>query len=353
MGRERKHVDPLRPLPLGLFKHRRQYRARRPGQPWQYFGTDYVAALTAFGAWKQNGAKDGTVSWWLNICISRIWPDRVKAKDLAPRTLTDYTADSEVLKDMLGHIPLHLLAPHHIAKFRDARGKEAPVHVRNEMGCLASALTAAVEDGQVPTNVARQVERPSKGVRDRLIRDDEYLIVHKRAIPSVRLAMTLAVRTLGLPADVLRMGPRNIVKHDDGRRTLAFARGKTGVKVEIEIVGELAEALQPFIDNPTAHPTFVRKRNGKSYSVTGIGAMFRRYCVGTQKRPANPVIADFGLRDLRAKGATEMYRAGVDIRKIQRLLGHKSVQTTEIYLKQLLAEIVRPNERPIIAEVAK
>jgi hypothetical protein len=31
------------------------------------------------------------------------------------------------------------------------------------------------------------------------------------------------------------------------------------------------------------------------------------------------------------------------------LLGHKSVRTTEIYLKELIPETVRPNERPIIA----
>jgi len=60
---------------------------------------------------------------------------------------------------------------------------------------------------------------------------------------------------------------------------------------------------------------------------------------------------DFGLRDLRAKDATDMYRADVDIRHIQRLLGHNSVQTTKICVKQLLTEIVRPNERPIIARV--
>ena len=37
-----------------------------------------------------------------------------------------------------------------------------------------------------------------------------------------------------------------------------------------------------------------------------------------------------------------MYRADRgNIRKIQALLGHKSVQTTEIYLKGLTTEIVR------------
>ena len=45
-----------------------------------------------------------------------------------------------------------------------------------------------------------------------------------------------------------------------------------------------------------------------------------------------------------------MYRAHVDIRLIQHLLGHRSVRTTEIYLKSLGPEIVRPNEVPNIAE---
>lgn len=44
-----------------------------------------------------------------------------------------------------------------------------------------------------------------------------------------------------------------------------------------------------------------------------------------------------------------MLRADPDaVRKIQLLLGHKSVQTTEIYLKGLPTEIVRPNEWPLV-----
>ena len=75
----------------------------------------------------------------------------------------------------------------------------------------------------------------------------------------------------------------------------------------------------------------------------GIGAMFRRYCKDAK-------VADFGLRDLRAKGATDEYRAGRPLRELQHLLGHRSQQTTEIYIKSLVPETVRPNERPVIAK---
>jgi len=54
--------------------------------------------------------------------------------------------------------------------------------------------------------------------------------------------------------------------------------GQTNVQVEIQVVGELEIALTPFLQNPTLHPTFVRREDGKPYTVDGIGAMFRRYC---------------------------------------------------------------------------
>lgn len=357
MGRRRLHIDPARPLPAGLVKAHRQYRARLSSKhPWVYFGTDYPAALEAFGAWRQEngGPARLTVSQWLDLCISTHWPARVKAKKIAPRTACDYGRDAPLVKKGVGHIPLVALQPRHVAIFRDARAAAAPVHARNEVACLSAALSIAVELGKVPSNVAREIRWPSRQVRTRLVSDDEYLAVYNAAAEggSVRLAMILAVRTLGLPDDVLELGPRNVMRYQDGRRTLRFRRGKTDVQVEVEITGELAVALEPRLS--TLHKTFIRTEHDAPYSVSGIGAMFRRCVikagvveVGANGKPR----VDFGLRDLRAKGATDMFRAGVPLRQIQLLLGHKSVRTTEIYIKQLLTEIVRPNEVPIIASV--
>lgn len=355
MARRRLHTDSAEPLPRGLVKARRQFRARASSaHPWVYFGTDYPAALQAFAVWKQTGARPGvlTVGDWLDLCIAQHWPARVKAGKIAPRTARDYGRDAAVVKLGLGKIPLHALAPPHVVTFRDARAAAAPSHSRNEVACLSAALSIAVELGKVPTNVAREVAWPSRRVRERLITDDEYLAAYAHAGPTVRLAMLLAVRTLGLPEDVLALGPRNVVRGQDGRRTLRFRRGKTRVQVEVEIVGELAAALEPHLG--TLYKSFVRTRDDQPYTVEGIGAMFRRSVIKAgivTTDAAGDKHVDFGLRDLRAKGATDMFRAGVDIRTIQLLLGHKSVRTTEIYLKQLLTEVVRPNEVPIVASV--
>lgn len=132
---------------------------------------------------------------------------------MASRTAKDYLHDCSVLKVGLGKIPLAALEAKHVAKYRDERAEAAPSHVRNEMACLSAALSYAVEAGYVSRNVAKDVRRPRKAVRERLITDDEYLAVRAAAVESVKLAMVLAARTLGLPADVLRMGPRNIVRH--------------------------------------------------------------------------------------------------------------------------------------------
>jgi integrase len=131
----------------------------------------------------------------------------------------------------LGHIAIVELEPRHVADFRNARAEAAPSHVRNELAWLSASFAWAVETGKASTNPCREIRRPRRERRMRLITHDEYLRVYAAAGASVRAAMTLAVRTLALPADVLRMGPRDIVRRGDDR-ALRFFRGKTKRCVE-------------------------------------------------------------------------------------------------------------------------
>jgi integrase len=61
------------------------------------------------------------------------------------------------------------------------------------------------------------------------------------------------------------------------------------------------------------------------------------------KARGRPPIASFGFRDLKGKGATDMWLAGVPIERIQLLCGHKNKSTTEVYIKQRWRETAEPN----------
>lgn len=348
MPRPRKAVDINQPLPSGLQRHGRQFRARVPGGAWVKFGDDYARAVAAFIAWRDASSSGATLGAMLDDYVERECRRRVAAGRIKPRTADDYRRDRHVLKKGLGHVLLAQVTPKLIADYRDAREVDAPSHVRNELACLSAALQWAVEQGDILTNPAQSVRRQARKRRMRLISNDEYLDVYAKAIPSVRLAMILAVRTLALPADLLALGPRDLVRTADGARALRFMRGKTGIRVEILLEGDFGALVEAHLAEPVVRQTFISKVRapgaGKPYTVTGIGAMFRRYC---QKAG----VKDFALRDLRAKGATDMHRAGVALGDIQLLLGHASVKTTEIYIKELAPGIARPNLTAIVASV--
>jgi integrase len=54
-------------------------------------------------------------------------------------------------------------------------------------------------------------------------------------------------------------------------------------------------------------------------------------------------IQPFGFRDLKGKGATDMWLSGVPIEEIQLLCGHDDKSTTEAYIKQRWRETAQPN----------
>jgi site-specific recombinase XerD len=126
------------------------------------------------------------------------------------------------------------------------------------------------------------------------------------------------------------------VQHE-GRevRVLRISQGKT---VDIILAGDLEKLVDEHLRESTVWSPFVHTRAGKKYTYSGIAAMFRRYVRKTG-------LTDFGLYDIKGKGATDMYRAGVPLERIQHLLGHDRVTTTEIYIKARLPDVATPNMR--------
>ncbi len=62
-----------------------------------------------------------------------------------------------------------------------------------------------------------------------------------------------------------------------------------------------------------------------------------------------PELQLFGFRDLKGKGATDMWLSGEPIERIQLLRGHKDKATTEIYVKSRWRDSIAPNSLKISA----
>ena len=103
---------------------------------------------------------------------------------------------------------------------------------------------------------------------------------------------------------------------------------------------ELEEILETGSNVVDLDRPFVCTAGGERYTYDGAAAMFRRY-VGACE------LKDFGPRDLRAKAATDLLLAGETLERIQHLLGHDSVTTTEKYIKARLPNLVQPNGRQL------
>lgn len=336
MGRHRK-IFSKHDLPPRVYEHHGQYRyVPRDGKKVS-LGRDYGEAMRKWASIVQPAEELGTVSSLIDWYLVNVAPNK------APRTYQDNLKEAEYLKKGLGHIPYSQLKPHHVATYRDTRGKDAPVRANREKALLSHVYTKAMEKGMVDCNPCRGVRRNAEKARERMIEDQEYQSVLAKAEPSVKRMMTLIYRTCQRPEDLLKAGISDIKKvQHEGRevRVLRVSQGKTGKTVDIVLAGDLEKLVDEHLAAKTVWPTFVHTRAGKRYTYSGIAAMFRRYVKKCS-------LADFGLYDIKGKGATDMYRAGVPLERVQHLLGHDSVTTTEIYIKARLPDVAMPNMREI------
>jgi integrase len=132
------------------------------------------------------------------------------------------------------------------------------------------------------------------------------------------------------PADVLKIEVGHIV---DGY--LMISQNKTGKKLRIAIEGELIGVIARIMGKPrdTVNKFLLQDSDGRSLSYFALRSRF-------DKARENAGVS-FQFRDLRAKAATDTN----DLAHAQKLLGHKNRNTTEIYTRDRIGEIVQPLKR--------
>lgn len=359
MGRNRKDGDPFGMAGTRLTYRRGKFYYRHRGTDrFECLGTDVAQAKKRAALYNDPAGTFGTVSYWMGMFLAD-FERQVAAGQKSQRTLDDYNGyavDEGPLLIYFGRMLPEHVEPNHVQGYLEAGARAGrAVQANREKACLSSMLSWLLR--QPDTGVAMTVNpcmrssgvvRNAEAKRERYVTHDEYREVWEVATRSERLLMAMTYRTLQRPeSDIIKWTTTTLVWEND-RRSLKFTQNKTGRRHQIALSEELELLLPKPVGNvrPLVEP-LVKRLDGGFYVYDGLSSMLKRsIAAANERRKARglPAMESFGYRDLKGKGATDMYFIDkVPIEQIQQLLGHANVTTTEIYIKARWRETAQPN----------
>jgi integrase len=195
--------------------------------------------------------------------------------------------------------------------------------LNRRLAILKCLFNCAIESGHLRDNPARGVKKAKEAPwrRKFVLSEEELKALVNAASPHLKPILAIAIGTGLRKGDILRLRWDQI---DFRANVITLYQQKTGEPIEIPMFALTRETLLKL--KATAGKTaFVLTYRGR-----GIGnckTAFR----GALKRSKLDV-KGYHFHDLRRTFSTMLYNRRVALTKIQMLLGHKSVLTTERYL---------------------
>ncbi len=313
-------------------------------------GSDYVVAVQK---WAELEKAPMPIDPTFRQAAERYVRDMLPNK--SARTQRDNLIELEFLYQFFNDppAPLRLIRPVNIRQYMTWRGERARQwylsknrlvppkagHVRanREVALFSHIFNYAQDSGMTDApNPCLGIARNPETGRDVYVEDNTFQQVWEAADWPLRDAMDLAYLTGQRPSDTASMTDHDIKDGD-----LEVKQSKTGAKVRIAVVGELAALIARI---RTRRNQF--KVVSTSLIVNEFGRPVQARTVSewlkAARRAAGVPDGEFQFRDLRAKAGTDKADAAKDARQAQKQLGHSRLSTTELYLRNRRGEKVGP-----------
>jgi integrase len=220
-----------------------------------------------------------------------------------------------------GDKPVALLTRQHINAML-AQKAGTPAAANHWLRLVKALMSFAVKEGFRRENPAADIERfklNSAGfhswTEDEIARFEARHPVGSKA----RLALALGLYTAQRRSDVVRMGRQHI-----SSGMLAVTQQKTGTKLVIPVLPELAECIE---QTPGGNLNFLVTEYGSAFTTAGFGAWFRKRCdeAGLPQRCT--------FHGLRKAACTRLAEANAAANVIAAISGHTSLKEVERYTK--------------------
>jgi len=214
---------------------------------------------------------------------------------------------------------LHEITPLDMEKYKRGRhGQVSNATVNREVACLKHIFTKAIEWGIVQKNPGKKVKLlRERNTRLRYLEEREIRRLHDACAEHLKPIVIMALNTGMRKEEILSLKRKDV---DFRSRIISILDTKNGESREIPMNDIVYKTLLAI--RRADSPWVFCKKNGERYG------NIRKAFEGARKRAG---IADFRFHDLRHTFASHLVMAGVDLRTVQELLGHKSFEMTLRY----------------------
>jgi len=244
-------------------------------------------------------------------------------KKASQRTLKGYLKN---LRPFFGQDTLAEITPKVIVQYKAKRYQDGvkPATINRELALMKHAFNLAIKEWEWAKQnpVSRVSFEQENNKRDRWLRQEE----EGRLLPAcplwVREIVLVALNTGMRMGEILSLRWETV---DLFRRTVTILHSKNGDKRTIPLNGHMFALLKEKLKDRVSSSEWIfpsqaaTKRDGH-----GLRRAFR-------KALKTAMIQDFHFHDLRHSFATRLVQAGVDLYKVQKLLGHRSPVMTQRY----------------------